>query len=233
MAPGGVGFVVARERYIDDFLITSLNDGLDQVVILGAGFDTRAYRIAGMQKTRVFEIDHPSTQAEKLKRLQKVIDPLPNYITFLPVDFNSQTLADRLPASGYDGHAKTLFIWQGVTYFLTREGVDSTLAFISAHSGPGSALIFDYFYNEVFNDATNGYAKTLRRAAQLSGEEYMFGIDRGQIESFLTSRGFRDVHNTTIEDLKQLYFTGKNAGRIVPHDVAIASAKVDKTKSQA
>ena len=76
MAPGGVGFVVARERYIDDFLITSLNDGLDQVVILGAGFDTRAYRIAGMQKTRVFEIDHPSTQAEKLKRLQKVMAPV-------------------------------------------------------------------------------------------------------------------------------------------------------------
>ena len=231
MAPGGVGFVVVRERYIDDYLKTCLAEGLDQVVILGAGFDTRAYRIPGIKKTRVFEIDHPATQAEKLKRLQKVIDPLPQHVTFLPVDFNTQTLADRLPGSGYNEHAKTLFIWQGVTYFLTREGVDSTLAFIAAHSGPRSAVIFDYFYNEVFTDPTNGYAKALKRAAQISGKEYMFGIDRGQIESFMTQRGFGDVHNLTLDDLKQLYFTGKNAKRIVPHDVAIASARVKEAKA--
>ena len=186
----GSGSLSHRERYIDDFLITCLKEGLDQVVILGAGFDTRPYRIAGIQKTRVFEIDHPATQAEKLKRLQKVIDPLPAHVTFLPVDFNTQTLDTCLLGNGYDEHAKTLFIWQGVTYFLTREGVDSTLAFISAHSGPGSTLVFDYFYNEVFNDKTNGYAKALRRAAQVSGEDYMFGIDRGQIEPFLTSAAF-------------------------------------------
>jgi methyltransferase (TIGR00027 family) len=231
MAPGGVGMVVVRERAIDDYLKTCLAEGLDQVVILGAGFDTRAYRIPGIEKTRVFEIDHPSTQTEKLKRLKKVIDPIPQYVTFLPVDFNTQTLEDRLPGNGYDEHAKTLFIWQGVTYFLTKEGVDSTLAFIATHSGAGSSVIFDYFYNEIFNDATNNYAKSLRRAAQLSGEAYMFGIDRGQIEPFMAQRGFSDVHSQTLEELKQHYFTGNNAGRLVPHDVAIASATVSTTKS--
>jgi methyltransferase (TIGR00027 family) len=229
MAPGAVPFVVVRERYIDDFLKTSLNEGLDQVVILGAGFDTRAYRIPGIEKTHVFEIDHPATQQEKLKRLKKVIDPLPGNVTFVPLDFNTQTLAERLPAAGYNEQGKTLFIWQGVTYFLTAEGVDSTLAFIAAHSGPGSMVIFDYFYNEVFSDSSNSYAKALKRAAQLSGEEYMFGIDRGQIEPFLTQHGFHDVHNMTLEDLKQIYFTGPNAGRLVPRGIAIVSATVNKS----
>jgi methyltransferase (TIGR00027 family) len=76
ISQGALEFITARERYIDDFLKACLSEGLDQVVILGAGFDTRAYRIAGIEKTRVFEIDHPATQAVKLQRLKKVIDPL-------------------------------------------------------------------------------------------------------------------------------------------------------------
>ena len=130
LAPGAKSFVVGRERFIDDFLKFSLAEGLDQVVILGAGFDTRAYRIAGIEKTQVFEIDHPDTQAVKLDRLKKVIDPLPAYVTFIPVDFNTQQLGERLLESGYNEQSKTLFIWQGVTYFLTSGGVETTLAFI-------------------------------------------------------------------------------------------------------
>jgi methyltransferase (TIGR00027 family) len=232
MAPGATAFVAVRERCIDDFLKACLAEGLDQVVLLGAGFDTRAYRIAGIEKTRVFEIDHPATQAVKLKRLKKVIDPIPANVTFIPLDFNTQTLSERLPASGYNEQGKTLFIWQGVTYFLTAEGVDSTLAFIANHSGPGSTLIFDYFYNEVLQDPSRSDVKMLRRAAQMTGEEYMFGIDQGQIGPFLTRRGFCEVRNLTLEDLKQLYFTGPNAGRVVPAGIAIASARVNKAEDQ-
>jgi methyltransferase (TIGR00027 family) len=228
MAPGAVAFIITRERYIDDFLKAELSEGLDQVVILGAGFDTRAYRIAGIEKTRVFEIDQPATQAVKLERLKKVIDPLPGHVTFIPVDFNTQTLGERLGAGGYDEHGKTLFIWQGVTYFLTAEGVDNTLAFVANHSGPDSAVIFDYFYSEVLHDKSRRDVKALQRAAQLSGEQYLFGVDEGQIEPFLTRRGFRDVRNATLEDLKRLYFSGPNAGRAVPEGIAIVSARVSK-----
>src|SRR5215207_5738883 len=93
-APGGgaIEFITARERYIDDFLKTCLSEGLDQVVILGAGFD----------KTQVFEVDHPATQEVKLQRLKKVINPLPDHVTFIPVDFNTHTLTERLLASSYD-----------------------------------------------------------------------------------------------------------------------------------
>jgi methyltransferase (TIGR00027 family) len=230
MAPGATGFVFVRERYIDDFLKAALTEGLDQVVILGAGFDTRAYRIAGMEKTRVFEVDHPATQAVKLIGLKKIFNPIPNYVTFLPVDFNTQSLGERLLSNGYDEKAKTVFIWQGVTYFLTAEGVHSTLGFIANHSGVGSAVIFDYFYNETLHDPKSSYAKALRSSAQMTGEEYMFGIDRGQVESFLTQRGFRDVCNLTLEDLKQRYFTGPNAGRAVAQGIAIVSARVNPSK---
>jgi methyltransferase (TIGR00027 family) len=233
MAPGAVSFVIGRERYIDDFLKASLEEGLDQVVILGAGFDTRAYRIAGIERTRVFEIDQPATQQVKLERLRKVIDPLPSHVTFLPVDFNTQALGERLHSSGYHEQGKTLFIWQGVTYFLTAEGVDRTLAFIANHSGPGSAVIFDYFYNEILRDTRRTDVKMMRRAARMTGEEYMFGIDQGQIEPFLTQRGFHDVRNVTIADLKPVYFTGPNAQRVISTGLAIVSASVNKAGGDA
>jgi len=231
MSKGAIEFITARERYIDDFLTANLGEGLDQVVILGAGFDTRAYRIAGIEKTRVFEIDHPDTQDTKLKRLKKVIDPLPAHVTFVPVDFNTQTLGERLAGSGYNEQGKTLFIWQGVTVYLTAQGVDSTLAFIANHSGPGSAVIFDYFYNETLRDTSRSEVRMMRRAARVTGEGYLFGIDQGQVEPFLTRRGFRDVRNIASEDLKQLYFTGPNARRVIPTGVAIASARVSEAKA--
>jgi methyltransferase (TIGR00027 family) len=228
ISQGAMEFITARERYIDDFLKASLSEGLDQVVLLGAGFDTRAYRIAGIEKTRVFEIDHPATQAVKLKRLKKVIDPIPGHVTFIPVDFNTQTLSERLHASSYAEQGKTLFIWQGVTMYLAPESMDSTLAFIAQHSGPGSALIFDYFSNEFLRDTSRPEVKRLRRIVQAANEEFLFGIDQGQAEPFLTRRGFCEVRSATPEDLKQLYFTGPNAGRVLNPYASIASARVKR-----
>jgi methyltransferase (TIGR00027 family) len=229
MSPGAMSFVVGRERYVDDYLIAGLRDGLDQVVLLGAGFDSRAYRIPGIEKTRVFEIDQPATQELKLARLKRVINPLPAYVTFIPVDFNTQTLGGQLLAHGYNERGKTLFIWQGVTYFLTQQGVNGSLAFIANHSGPGSSVIFDYFYNETLRDTTRIDLKMMRKAARMTGEEYLFGIDEGQVDSFLTRRGFRNVRNVTIADLKPVYFTGPNASRTMPKGLAIASATVGRT----
>lgn len=89
-------------------------------------------------------------------------------------------------------------------------------------------VIFDYMYAEIFQDESRSDVKALRRAARISGKSYGFGIDRGQISPFLNQRGFGEVQNVTLEDLKQKYFTGKNAGRVVPTGIAIASATVTK-----
>jgi methyltransferase (TIGR00027 family) len=227
IAPGAVGFIIGRERYIDDYLKACLGDGFNQVVILGAGFDTRAFRIPGIEHTRVFEIDQPATQAVKLKRLKKVINPLPAHVTFVPADLNTQQLREVLGRAGYDEQGKTLFIWQGVTYFLQPEGINATLAFIAEHSGAGSAVIFDYIYRETLHDRTRGYGKSLARAGRMSGEPYVFGIEKGQVGAFLAQRGFRDVLDASLEEVRAKYFTGRNAGRaVVTNAIAIASAKV-------
>ncbi|MGE5578656.1 MAG: class I SAM-dependent methyltransferase [Bacillota bacterium] len=221
--PGAAEFIVARERYIDDFLKACLAEGLEQVVILGAGFDTRAYRTSGIEKVRVFEVDHPATQSTKLKRLKKVVDPLPGNVVFIPVDLDTESLAECLLANGYDEREKTLFIWQGVTMYLTAEGIDSTLSFIATRSGPGSAVIFDYFYNETLRDMRMSSTKRITRTIS---ESIIFGIDEGQIGSFLTSRGFRDVRNADAEELERLYMNGPNAERMIAKGAAIASARV-------
>lgn len=224
-AKGAIEFILVRERYIDDFLMNALQEGLDQVVILGAGFDTRAYRIPGIEKTRVFEVDHPATQEHKMKRLNRVIRPLPGHVTFVPVDFNTQTLAEVLQKSGYNQTGKTLFIWQGVVMYLTQEGVDNTLRFIAERSGAGSAVVFDYFYNETLRDMK---MKNAQRVTKMMDETLMFGIDEGQLEPFLAQRGFEKIRNTTDGELEELYLTGPNANRSMTKGVAIASARVRK-----
>jgi methyltransferase (TIGR00027 family) len=162
-----------------------------------------------------------------LERLQKVIDPMPGNVTFVPADLNTQQLGDVLRAAGYDERAKTLFIWQGVTYFLRPEGIDRTLAFITNHSAPGSSVIFDYIYGATLRDTTQGYGKMLARAGKASGEPYVFWIDKGQVESFLTQRGFCEVRDMSLEDIKAKYFTGPNAAlAVVTGAISIAAAKV-------
>ena len=162
---GAIEFITARERYIDDFLKACLSEGLDQVVILGAGRYASVPRRGNRADTGVRSGSpyHPGSQAEAVRERYR---PLPDHVTFFPVDFDTNTLAERLLASSYNEQGKTLFIWQGVTMYLTPKGIDSTLAFITNHSGPESAVIFDYFYNKTLRDMK---MKTTRRITRAIG----------------------------------------------------------------
>lgn len=111
-----------------------------------------------------------------------------------------------------------------MTGYLTAEGVDSTLEFIANHSGPGSVVIFDYFTNETLRCPE---MRKIRRLMRVIGEKIIFGIDEGQIEQFLAERAFCDVRNVNAEDLKRLFFTGRNAGRVISKGVDIVSARVN------
>ncbi|MGD2027193.1 MAG: SAM-dependent methyltransferase, partial [Anaerolineales bacterium] len=142
--PGSLGGILCRHRYIDDILKRSLNEGIEQVVILGAGFDSRAYRIKDMAKVHVFEVDLPGTVEMKEKRLEKVLGQVPEHITLVGIDFDKQVLGDVLRAAGYQVNKKTLFIWEGVTQYISAEAVESTLNFVSGFSGEGSAIVLTY-----------------------------------------------------------------------------------------
>jgi methyltransferase (TIGR00027 family) len=109
--PGVMGYLAARCRHIDEFLLKMTGEGLEQLVILGAGFDSRAYRYANrLEHVKVFEVDHPATQAAKLDKLCHIFGQAPAHVTYLGVDFNTQALDRRLFEYGYDQRRKTLFV---------------------------------------------------------------------------------------------------------------------------
>ncbi|HET9913568.1 MAG TPA: SAM-dependent methyltransferase [Anaerolineales bacterium] len=212
--PGVNGFLVARDRYIDDVLQNFLDGGLQQLVILGAGYDARAYRF-NLNGVKVFEVDHPATQSDKLAKLQTIFGKIPEHVTYVPVDFNTRTLERCLLESGYDPRRKALFIWQGVTMYLSEDAVDTTLSFVVKHSAKGSAIVFDYIYRSVLDAQKRSEVKGMRRYRFMTGEGLTFGIPDGMVETFLKERGFRHVKDANAEDLKAAYFTGKNARRAV------------------
>ena len=135
-------FLVSRSRYAEDMLSNAVARGVTQYVLLGAGLDTFAYRNP-YPNIRVFEIDHPATQRWKRGLLETSDIPVPHNLTFVPVDFEHQTLPTQLLASGFDSSAPTFFAWLGVVPYLTLEAFRSTVRYIAARP-PGSGLVFDY-----------------------------------------------------------------------------------------
>lgn len=224
--PGVSCFLAARDRYIDDYLAGRLRAGFDQLVILGAGLDSRAYRFEGLcGRVRVFELDHPATQEPKVRRVREVLGQLPEHVTYVPIDFNQQSLAERLAAHGYEPGALTVFIWQGVTYYLDPQAVDGTLDFIARCSAPGSSVIFDYIdLSLLLHPAGHAEVRGMKRYRSLTGENPAFGIPAAEIEPFLTRRGFAQVHNIRSEELGSLYLQGGSRFRKVIAGYGIVSA---------
>jgi methyltransferase (TIGR00027 family) len=227
--PGLQGYIVARTRYFDDCLQQCLDDGCTQVVVLGAGFDSRAYRFDQFRTgTTVFEIDHPATQRAKRDKLTEIFGHPPEHVVYVPVDFVKDSLGEQLLKNGFDSSQKTMFLWEGVSYYLTAEAVDHTLAFIAARGGPGSSVVFDYTYPSVVEGTCRRREAQVWRWAMIPrGEHVLFGIEEGTIAEFLRQRGFENVRNVTHAELKQAYFTtDKNQRRFISPIFAIASGNV-------
>jgi methyltransferase (TIGR00027 family) len=225
--PGVNGFLVARERYIDAVLQQFLDEGLQQLVILGAGYDSRAYRFNLTGRVTTFEVDHPVTQADKLEKVQRVFEKIPDHVRYVPVDFDTQTLSERLLCAGYDPGLISLFIWQGVTMYLTAAGVDSTLDFIAKNSPVGSGVVFDYVYQAVLDGIQKqSEISSMRRYRFMTAEGLTFGIPEGTAETFLRRRGFQQVKDVTTAELKAAYLSGINASRKVTGGYGIVTGKV-------
>src|SRR2546422_6669942 len=135
--PGPRAAVSVRTRWLDDAITAALARGLDQLVLLGAGFDARAHRLPGIERVRVFEVDHPATQAMK----RRVVGAAPAHVSYVPVIFGRDTLPDALERAGLRNEARTLFLWEGVTNYLDEPTVDSTLRFAARAA---QALLFTY-----------------------------------------------------------------------------------------
>jgi len=212
--PGIDNSVIARVRYFDEFVKKSINEGLEQLVILGAGYDSRAYRIEGLTKIRVFEVDHPAMQAVKIEKIKKIFDCLPDHVTYIPADLGRDDFGEKLLEMGYSQSKKTLFLMEGLLYYLPPEIVNKILSFISKNSGKGSAITFDYYPPSVVDGSCELEAgRNLYNQLAQYGEPLRFGIN--DVEAFLASRGFSQIRNVTSEDYKRAYFHGVNESRTV------------------
>ena len=228
--PGGYFFITARTKHIDATLQQCFAEGIEQLVILGAGYDSRPYRFADQLKDiRVFEVDMAATQARKRERVDRFLGSPPPWVTFVPMDFNIERLEARLPESGYDTPRKSFFIWEGVCMFISAEAVDQTLSFVANHSAPGSSIVFDYIYSSAVDGNCDYYgARNVARYVAKRGEPYVFGIEEGTVGQFLAERGFDLVSDFGPEQMESTYLIRSDDmphGRMYGH-TSIAHARV-------
>jgi len=226
--PGVCNSIIARTRFIDDCLQEAVKAGIRQLVILGAGYDTRSLRFESLKnKVVVFELDHPKTQKTKLKRIKLYVVADLSNVRYIPFDFYTDLLDKKLFAHGYDDHLTTLFIWEGVTYYLCPSAIDRTLLFIAQHSALKSSLIFDYFPPTVANGTTRlTEARALREGLRHIGEEIVFGIEPDRVIDFMGARGFTVIKNIQSNVYKQAYFKGINRSRKVSEMFKFLQARV-------
>lgn len=204
--PGARSSAVARTRLIDDALGDALRAGVEQVVLLGAGYDCRAYRVPGVQGTRVFEIDHPATLGVKREHLRQVLGALPAHVVFVGIDFNRQTLAQAMEAAGFAPRAHTFFIWEGVTNYLAEAAVDATLRYVQAHARPGSRILFTYIHRGVL-DGSVSFAGTQNVVALLArnSEPWTFGLDPRELPAYLHDRGLELLEDVGAAEYRKRY----------------------------
>ena len=209
IAPGAYEFMIARTAFFDRIVEQALKENLDQVVLLGAGYDSRPYRFGEfIQDTKLFELDAKPTQQRKKEYLQQAEISISKQISFVPVNFETDNLRDVLTEAGFSREKKALFIWEGVTYYLSAEVVDHMLAFVRSNSPSGSSIAFDYA--SISNEALNeDGAKELRKHMQSrhSNEPTKFGIRTGKIEAFLAERGFEVIEHLTSPDMHEKYLS--------------------------
>jgi methyltransferase (TIGR00027 family) len=203
---GSRGTVVVRTRYIDDALTSALRSGVEQVVILGAGFDSRAYRIPGISRIRVFEVDHPMTQAEKQRAVAQRLGALPPHVEFVPIDFSTQNLDGAMPAAGFRATARTFFICEGVTHYLSDPDVDTLFRYVARSAAAGSQMVFTYIHRTILDGSAtfDGAGKTLTTVRR-SGEPYTFGFDPAELPEYLVARGLELIEDVGAGAYRERY----------------------------
>jgi methyltransferase (TIGR00027 family) len=202
--------MLARTRFIDDHLKRALENGATQVVILGAGFDTRAYRFEAQLRGKVvFEVDIEATQAIKKRRVREVLGELPDYVTYVQVDFGRERVRDVLKAAGYRPDLRTFFIWEGVSMYLTEEAVRSTLKTIAELSAPGSVLVMDFAEQALLDVIRKFPDMPQNRFTTGWGEPWTFGVPDGREYGFFRECGLemREVLPMWGKQMSRRYLT--------------------------
>lgn len=202
-------FIAARTRFAEDALAAAVARGVGQAVVLGAGLDTYAYRSPFGERLRIFEVDHPATQAWKRERLADAAIPVPESLTFAPIDFERDTLSDGLLAAGFDPSQQTFFTWLGVVPYLTEEAIWSTFGFIAALPN-GAHVVFDYGdppeslspVARIFHDVRAAHVDAL-------GEAWVTYFEAPKLRTKLMALGFSEIEDLGPPEISSRYFPNR------------------------
>ncbi len=203
--PGAISSGIARTKYIDDLLEQEINRGVEQVIILGAGFDTRAFRLPFLKKVVVIEMDHPSTAQFKLERLRKIMPVLPPNVSFQQIDFNQESLESVATKAQLDFDRPTLILWEGVTNYLTEAAVGAMFEFTRRFSR-SFGIIFTYI-DQLVLDQPDRFVGTKKLFANLqkNEERWTFGFYPTQVADYLAGYDLHLVSDLNATDYRNKY----------------------------
>jgi methyltransferase (TIGR00027 family) len=214
-------FTAARSRIAEDALSTAVERGVRQLVVLGAGLDTFGLRNPHAARIRVFEVDHPATQAWKRQRLAGAELAPPAWLTFVSVDFEREDLQQKLSSAGFERTSPAFFSWLGVVPYLTKEAIDNTLSYIA--SIPNAEVVFDYIEPpENFSEDVKAYAVARKAQLEKTNERWVSGLEPAGVAEILRSHGFNDIEDIDFQQLVSRFgrqVQGLATGKIGSHVV--------------
>lgn len=226
VAQGIYGVQVCRTRCIDDAVQAALSKGIKQLVILGAGYDTRPYRLPAMESVKVFEADLPAVQDDKKKKLQKYFGRLPDHVTFIPIDFDTQTLEAVFSGTTFNSSKPAIFVWEGVTQYISEEAVRQTLAFVGK-SASGSIIVFTYVLKSIIERRSDipGVDHLMDTVAKQS--PWVFGLEPSDIPHFLKPYHLSLIADVGNADYQEKYLKPVERNLVVFEGERIIQATVE------
>jgi methyltransferase (TIGR00027 family) len=198
-------FTAARSRIAEDALSGAVERGVRQIVILGAGLDTFALRSPhAVQQIRVYEVDHPATQAWKRQRLAEAQLAFPSWLAFVPVDFENDDLGESLVGAGFQKNSPAFFTWLGVVPYLTQDAVARTLDYMA--SIQNSEVVFDYMEPpEAFSEEMRGFITKRTEQLEKMNERWAGRFEPAAIAAILRSHGFSDIEDIDFQEIKSRF----------------------------
>ena len=189
-------FIAMRSRFAEDSARSAIEKGVRQILVLGAGLDTFAYRLEPTDDLRVFELDHPATQAEKRRRLGQAHIAEPAHVSYVAHDFESGSMTAALKAAGLDTDRGAFVLWLGVTPYLTEEAVFATLGELGSWPG-GTEIVFDYTNPPEAVDEPNArnFHREMAERVAASGEPFRGYFDSAELHARAGSLGFTDIED--------------------------------------
>ena len=216
LVPGFHEHLISRTRYIDDLVKKNSASGVEQYIILGAGYDSRAHRLELPSSLRIFEVDQPEVQARKRSKLPEELFNSEN-MTYVAVDFTHQSLTGQLMNAGFDQNKSTVFTLEGVSQYITKEALSSTIKEVAALTQRASSTFFISYVSELFDKNPEacfgkGYPNAEKRAKLIMygsakvGEPWISFYGAEEIENVLSQNGYSVKENVTLKDLNSRYF---------------------------